>query len=1042
MRNFCVSIGVDGYLDTAWRLGACVGDAIAFADWAVSAGDVAPADLRLFLNPADRSVAGSVTLPKSGVAVSCESATRVNIFRFMQETMQRDHWGDSGDRLYWYFAGHGCSHESVRGSQRPEPVLFPVDVESLPLFSNNLIGFSDIIEGLRWCKPSTQLFFLDACRDFALPNYASSAGIPSGRFLRKLPDDENRVPAKQYVLYATAPGERAAELGRGVFGDILIRGLSGDAGALLRIAGIGDYELTFNRLVNFVRKEVQARVKKALIARPGRVIQIPEVDPDPVEQDFVVATIPNQDVPPLDLYVRVRPQSAHFTGCIQVYYEKTPLSPPCGPPLQAMNKLSLQPSYYRIEASAAGMGAAQATIAVPFDDVVELELTQAASPPQASNQLRFFTKDRNLPVQVWDVDGQPHTALHEVMIPNPKHGLYRAMVLNPENITPPKGYCYPECQAEIELDAQPLAATSVQIAALERAGIHRTGGTITPSERLGELSELKVVSLLGFAAYATYVLRDSGSKLKSFGMLPLDSSAHGQSWVTVIVGATGYEPAPNLSVKTFLEHVTVAVEGKKEEFRILPGFETAGQVLVPCPRGAFSIELRLPRVPVIRYAMIGIQGRIAVLAVTIDDDQQADVQQYLFSFDQSELQPEDLPKLERAQRFYAAGRPVPAQIIDGLLNAKQIDPLQACLAGYSLVRQRQHRRFVGTFQPGSAAWNPTSALQNMLNFFDALPDTHVLAGLCGAENQEDRERHYRTALERGIPLFSDGFRTLIEFFGARSNELFSVSARRAMRTLASGTLFSAWLSREPVIGIQDGAFDPPPANWKGLEERRDVVQRRIAACGNIAAQVGDGERQPLGSGFLIAPDIVLTANHIVQHWLEQESPPLIRPGATIRFVTAVEPMAAAGIAVAEILGIDANARLALLRLKEPVPDVEPVPICADNDKVTPQRNIYLIGYPFFSTIADVELIQHVFDNKFGVKRLQPGLVLAVPGSERWFDHDASTLPGNGGSPVIDLESGCAIGVHWGGMEESGYKRAHATDLTNEANRAWLFAHLP
>jgi V8-like Glu-specific endopeptidase len=1042
MRMFCVSIGIDGYRDRAWQLASCVNDAIAFADWAVTAGGVVPADLQMFLNPADTSPLDKVTLPKANLEVPCISATRNNIIGFIQKEMLTQHWGENGDRLYWYFAGHGCSHESVRGSPRPEPVLFPVDVESLPLNANNLISFNDIVEPLRWCGPAVQLFFLDACRDFALPNYASTAGAPSGRYFRKLPEEGGRAPTKQYILYATAPGERAVELGRGVFGEILIRGLSGDPGALLRVAGLGDYRLTYNRLAMFIRREVEAKVKKALLARPTRVVQIPEVDVDPVEPDFDVAEIPNAKVPPWDLYVRVRPQTAHATGRIQVYYENVIVPPPCGPPLQALNKLRLQPSYYRISAGATGMGEAGKTLQVPTDGIVELELPQAPIAAPVPTSLRFFTIDRNLLVQVWDPHNERRAELAQVVYQTPKQGLYRATVSSPDRVIPAKGYTFPACGAEVELDVPPIAISSLQLTALASADIRPVANTIIPSEMLGALSDLKVISLLGFSAYAAYVLREGyGSRLRKFGLSPLrDRTA---AWVTVLIAATGYEPAPGTSIRTFLEKTRVALiagrNSSTEPLRILEGFNTAGQALFPCPQGSFAVELRMPGLPITRYSMTGMSGRIGVLSLTVDDNQAVDAQQYLFSFDQNQLAPEDLPVLERAQRFYAGGRPIPDEIVDRLLSMKTTDPLQACLAGYSLARSRKHRTFVGNFIPGDRSWNPTSPLQNMLNFFDALPDTYVLAGLC---EPEKRSEYYRKAVKRGIPLFSDGFRTLIDHFSPTTSEfspttseLFPAQARRAMRTLIQGSLFSAWLSWEPVIGILDSGFEPPPTYWAPLEDHRKEIDVRIAACGQIACKLNDGTRKPFGTGFLVSEDLVLTTSHSIAAAAE-----LSPSGLNIWFNTAIDPADLSAARAAAVLDIDEKARLALLRLEAPIKGVQPIPIASSDIDIKRQTRIYVIGYPYRSLLSDAGLVQHLFAGELGIKWLQPGMVLVAPKAQRSIDHDASTLGGNAGSPVIDLDSGLAIGVHWGGMDEAGYKRNRATALVRPVNRR-LLAHV-
>lgn len=50
-----------------------------------------------------------------------------------------------------------------------------------------------------------------------------------------------------------------------------------------------------------------------------------------------------------------------------------------------------------------------------------------------------------------------------------------------------------------------------------------------------------------------------------------------------------------------------------------------------------------------------------------------------------------------------------------------------------------------------------------------------------------------------------------------------------------------------------------------------------------------------------------------------------------------------------------------------------------------------------------------------MKRLQPGLITAKR-SDGIVTHDATTLGGNSGSTVIDLASGKAVALHFGGLE--------------------------
>jgi hypothetical protein len=79
------------------------------------------------------------------------------------------------------------------------------------------------------------------------------------------------------------------------------------------------------------------------------------------------------------------------------------------------------------------------------------------------------------------------------------------------------------------------------------------------------------------------------------------------------------------------------------------------------------------------------------------------------------------------------------------------------------------------------------------------------------------------------------------------------------------------------------------------------------------------------------------------------------------------------------------------------------------------RQVYAVGYPAWDGRRnDPEHMQRIFTNVFNVKRLQPGEIIESLDTQSLFTHDCSTLGGNSGSCVVDLESHQVIGLHFGG----------------------------
>jgi hypothetical protein len=84
----------------------------------------------------------------------------------------------------------------------------------------------------------------------------------------------------------------------------------------------------------------------------------------------------------------------------------------------------------------------------------------------------------------------------------------------------------------------------------------------------------------------------------------------------------------------------------------------------------------------------------------------------------------------------------------------------------------------------------------------------------------------------------------------------------------------------------------------------------------------------------------------------------------------------------------------------------------DPSPVQPGIPVAVIGYPFKDGFRNPLFTDTIFNDIYGVKRAAPGEITGI-GTDRLF-HDCSTLGGNSGSPVLSMESGGVIGIHYSG----------------------------
>ncbi|BBH69923.1 hypothetical protein ACTI_66080 [Actinoplanes sp. OR16] len=272
----------------------------------------------------------------------------------------------------------------------------------------------------------------------------------------------------------------------------------------------------------------------------------------------------------------------------------------------------------------------------------------------------------------------------------------------------------------------------------------------------------------------------------------------------------------------------------------------------------------------------------------------------------------------------------------------------------------------------------------------------------------------------------------------------------------------------PALFVNDDYIDltaPSIGSFMAPLARLEPAVRRV--CRGVGRV--DDPAAPLGyqgTAWAVADGIVVTNYHV----LTAIAPSGVRtgsrfdgrlaPGAAVHFGQEINGGGAdrrfpirrvisvgrdGGAGWAGRAGMDLNfdgLDLAVLEL-EPVAGrafPEPIPVARGDDPRTrgalssKGRYVYLVGYPGGRGVHAPDVFDKLFDGISSVKRLAPGRIMQAPGTvehdpQGWvFTHDASTLGGNSGSVVVDLESDgqSALGLHFAGSP--GRRNwAHATE---------------
>jgi endonuclease G, mitochondrial len=243
----------------------------------------------------------------------------------------------------------------------------------------------------------------------------------------------------------------------------------------------------------------------------------------------------------------------------------------------------------------------------------------------------------------------------------------------------------------------------------------------------------------------------------------------------------------------------------------------------------------------------------------------------------------------------------------------------------------------------------------------------------------------------------------------------------------------------PALPLQDGVFGDPPPPWDGiLGPFRDSIRTAARSVGRIGVP-GLPQMPYAGTGFLVAEDAVMTNCHVARVFSQQGSDGewSFQSGIEAILDLVEDPDARPSddtldaMRIEDVIGIHPALDLALLRVTPEARNDAPKPLELMSEDPGPLagRNLFVLGYPAPDYRNDAMVQRSIFGRRYFVKRLQPGEAMAPPGDatirmtpcstgaepDDIMFHDASTLGGNSGSCVVDLDSNRVIGLHFAGQ---------------------------
>ena len=304
----------------------------------------------------------------------------------------------------------------------------------------------------------------------------------------------------------------------------------------------------------------------------------------------------------------------------------------------------------------------------------------------------------------------------------------------------------------------------------------------------------------------------------------------------------------------------------------------------------------------------------------------------------------------------------------------------------------------------------------------------------------------------GLEAVSAGLESVLEGAGdiepavSAVRNLDSLHAGESLSPDELGQLEAIVLPRfRPALLISQGRFPTPPAPWTHLGD--DPIRQRLETAFRSIGRVElpNSPTPYAGTAFVVGPQLMMTNRHVAEAFAIGlgERSLVFRPGRTsaIDFGRELGQGRGTLLVVRKVVMIHPYWDMALLEvegLEEQHPRLT-LHSGAFDDLASRETEIAVVGYPAFDPRnPDTALQNQIFEGQYEVKRLQPGKLqprLDFTSYKRLVRagvHDASTLGGNSGSAVIDIQTGHVVALHFAGEYLKANYAVPASELAQDS----------
>jgi endonuclease G len=229
----------------------------------------------------------------------------------------------------------------------------------------------------------------------------------------------------------------------------------------------------------------------------------------------------------------------------------------------------------------------------------------------------------------------------------------------------------------------------------------------------------------------------------------------------------------------------------------------------------------------------------------------------------------------------------------------------------------------------------------------------------------------------------------------------------------------------PVVFVRGNSYDDVGESWTSLNTPE--VNTRLSGLFPLIGRIElpTSTLVPYaGTGFVVGKGLIATNRHVAEEFSRGLGLTIQYRGgdAAIDFKRQVDTPEDDHTAYLTVRGVEMIHPywdMALLQV-DGLPTDKMLNLAVRSPEELVNHKIVAVGYPAPDPRNDLALQNKIFEGVYYVKRLQPGVlrarakVLSFENEVNAMTHDASTLGGNSGSAIIDVDSGEVVALHFGG----------------------------